>query len=115
MKPRTRPASLLVPWFSAETVSTRSPVGVPILPRVRDVPADGAGSAPPSAAAPRMGWRFGLGVYAALAAGAVAITWPLLLHPGRLPYHHDPPIFTWVMASMARRLLSAPLTLFHAS
>ena len=61
-----------------------------------------------------MGWRFGLALYTALAVGAMAATWPLVLNPAsQLPDHHDPLIFTWVMTSIARRLLAHPLTLFH--
>ena len=61
-----------------------------------------------------MGWRLALGLYVTFAAGAVAITWPLALAPGsQIPYHHDPLVFTWVMTSIARRLISSPLTLFH--
>jgi hypothetical protein len=61
-----------------------------------------------------MGWRFGLRLYLFLTAGAVAATWPLVLNPAsQMPYHHDPLIFTWVMTSIARRLVAHPLTLFH--
>jgi hypothetical protein len=34
---------------------------------------------------------------------------------GRSQAHHDPRLFTWVLASMARRLVSAPEVLFHGN
>jgi hypothetical protein len=55
-------------------------------------------------------------LYASFTAGVIAATWPLVLDPAtQLPYHHDPRIFTWVMASIARRLVTSPMTLFHGS
>ncbi len=67
-------------------------------------------------AGPRFGWRHALAVYLVFAAGVVAATWPLARDPGALwPRHHDPWVFTWVMASIARRLLSDPLALFHGN
>jgi hypothetical protein len=46
----------------------------------------------------------------------MAATWPLILHPATLwPRHHDARVFTWVMASIARRLLTHPLALFDAN
>jgi len=73
----------------------------------------------PRAAAPEpppLGWR-GVGThYAGFAAGVALATWPLALHPATTwPTHHDPRLFTWVMASMARRLLTDPLHLFHGN
>jgi Interleukin-like EMT inducer len=64
----------------------------------------------------RLGWR-GLGLlYAGFAAGVAAVTWPLVLSPGSVwPAHHDPRFFTWVMATMARRLLADPSALFHGN
>jgi Interleukin-like EMT inducer len=42
------------------------------------------------------------------------VTWPLASGPATLwPPHHDPRVFTWVMASITRRLTSTPLGLFH--
>jgi hypothetical protein len=65
---------------------------------------------------PRFGWRCGLAVYAAFAAGVVLVSWPLALRPDALwPPHHDARVFTWVMTSVARRLLTHPLSLFHGS
>ena len=62
------------------------------------------------------GWRDAVLVYGACLAGVILVTWPLAWDPARLwPPHHDPRVFTWVMASMARRLLSHPLTLFHGT
>jgi hypothetical protein len=50
----------------------------------------------------------------AFALGVVVATWPLVLHPATLwPPHHDPRLFTWVMASQARKLLTDPLNLFQ--
>ena len=43
-------------------------------------------------------------------------TWPLVLAPASSwPDHHDPALFTWVMATTARRLLHAPGALFHGN
>src|SRR5438093_10657669 len=65
---------------------------------------------------PRFGWRGAIGAYAGFAVGVVAVTWPLVLAPATLwPPHHDARVFTWVMASIARRLVSHPLALFHGS
>jgi len=53
-------------------------------------------------------------VYGASLIGVILVTWPLARDPAHLwPPHHDPGVFTWVMASTARRLISHPLTLFH--
>ena len=68
------------------------------------------------AAEPRLRGRDLLLLYGGFAAGVTAATWPLVLAPGSSwPPHHDPRLFTWVMASQARRLLSAPLELFHGN
>jgi Interleukin-like EMT inducer len=68
---------------------------------------------------PRSGafaWRDAAATYAVFAAGVVAATWPLVLNPARLwPPHHDPRVFTWVMASVARRLFTEPLAFAHAN
>lgn len=46
----------------------------------------------------------------------IAVTWPLALAPAHLwPPHHDARVFTWIMASMARRLLTEPWALFHGN
>ena len=46
----------------------------------------------------------------------VAGTWPLARQPASLwPPHHDARVFTWMMASIARRLVSEPLALFHGN
>jgi hypothetical protein len=60
-----------------------------------------------SAACPT--WRAALLAYATYVVGVAVATWPLLRAPAdRWPNHHDPALFTWVMASTARRLLQAP-------
>jgi hypothetical protein len=60
--------------------------------------------------------RQALLVYLGFAAGVIAVTWPLVLHPATLwPPHHDSRVFSWVMTSMARRLFTAPLHLFHGN
>jgi Interleukin-like EMT inducer len=52
--------------------------------------------------------------YGGFLLGVVALTWPLARHPASLwPAHHDARIFTWGMASIARRLVSEPLALFQ--
>lgn len=63
-----------------------------------------------------MGWRRGIAVYLAFLGLVSLATFPLILQPASLwPPHHDPRVFTWVMASMAKRLLAAPLALFHGN
>jgi hypothetical protein len=55
-------------------------------------------------------------MYGVFAVGVVAVTWPLAASPATLwPPHHDARVFTWVMTSMARRLITEPLTLFHGN
>ncbi len=67
-----------------------------------------------AAIARRAGWP--LAVYAGFAAGVLAVTWPLVLDPATLwPPHHDSRVFTWVMASIGRRLLRDPRALFHGN
>jgi len=70
----------------------------------------------PATPRPGLGWR-GIGLlYVGFTAGVIAATWPLVLTPGSVwPPHHDPRFFTWVMATMARRLLTDPLALFHGN
>jgi interleukin-like EMT inducer protein len=64
----------------------------------------------------RFGWGAAVLLYAGFVVGVVVATWPLIRDPAHLwPDHHDPRLFTWVMASTARRLLSAPLALFHGN
>jgi hypothetical protein len=71
-------------------------------------------SAGPAAARP--GWRAALFAYAAYVAGVIVATWPLARAPASLwPNHHDPALFTWVMASTARRLLHAPGLFFDSN
>ncbi len=54
--------------------------------------------------------------YLALALGVTLATWPIATDLTRIwPDHHDPRLFTWVMASVARRLLTAPLSLYHGN
>jgi hypothetical protein len=54
--------------------------------------------------------------YATYVVGVAVATWPLIRSPGnRWPYHHDPALFTWVMASTARRMLHAPGFFFDAN
>jgi hypothetical protein len=74
--------------------------------------------APATAPAARrtFGFAHALLTYLVFALGVVAVTWPLALHPGSLwPPHHDARVFTWVMTSMARRLVTDPLHLFHGN
>jgi hypothetical protein len=89
--------------------------GAPVRPLSPVVPAP----APPPAGEgrpTRFGWRTAVLLYAGFAAGVAIATWPLVLDPGHLwPAHHDPRFFTWVMASTARRLLTAPFALFHGN
>jgi hypothetical protein len=48
--------------------------------------------------------------------GVVGLTWPLAAHVARVfPAHHDPYLFSWVMAESAHRLITTPLTLFHGN
>ncbi|HEV8308723.1 MAG TPA: interleukin-like EMT inducer domain-containing protein [Methylomirabilota bacterium] len=66
------------------------------------------------------GWRGALTLsaafYAGFAAGVAMATWPLVLGLATLwPPHHDARVFTWVMASQGRRLLTDPLALFHGN
>jgi Interleukin-like EMT inducer len=62
------------------------------------------------------GWRRAAAMYGVFAVGVVAVTWPLAASPATLwPPHHDARVFTWVMTSMARRLITEPLTLFHGN
>jgi hypothetical protein len=43
-------------------------------------------------------------------------TYPLIREPGGLlPDHHDPRVFSWVMATNAERLFSEPMTLYHGN
>jgi Interleukin-like EMT inducer len=78
-------------------------------------PASPSGS-PPALRHPGLGWRGGALVYGTMLVGVGIVTWPLARHPASLwPPHHDPRVFTWVMASLARRLFNHPLTLFHGN
>lgn len=53
----------------------------------------------------------------ALFCGLVALyTWPLVLDPAHLlPNHHDSRIFTWIMLTVFRNLLTRPWALFHGN
>jgi hypothetical protein len=54
--------------------------------------------------------------YATYVAGVALATWPLARHPASLwADHTDPPLFTWVMASMARWVAAGPWRLFDGS
>jgi hypothetical protein len=65
---------------------------------------------------PGLGWRWVALLYGGLFAAVVVVTWPLALHPATLwPPHHDARVFTWVMASLARRIFTNPWTLFHGN
>jgi Interleukin-like EMT inducer len=65
---------------------------------------------------PPLGWRGCALVYSTLLVGVGVVTWPLARHPASLwPPHHDARVFTWVMASLGRRLFEHPLTLFHGN
>ena len=79
--------------------------------------AGSVGSAATLSAVPaRSGWRPALLAYATYVAGVIVATWPLVLAPASSwPDHHDPALFTWVMATTARRLLHAPGALFHGN
>jgi hypothetical protein len=67
-------------------------------------------------AARRFGWRDAGLFYGGFLFGVVAVTWPLARQPASLwPPHHDARVFTWVMASIARRLATEPLALFHGN
>ena len=47
-------------------------------------------------------WRAARLMYLSFVAGVVLATWPLARQPAtHWPQHHDPALFTWVMASMA--------------
>ncbi len=60
--------------------------------------------------------RVHLGVYVACLALIACWTWPLVLHPGHLvPNNTDPRLFSWVMISVFRNLLTRPLLLLHGS
>ncbi|MBI3455978.1 MAG: hypothetical protein HY002_09365 [Candidatus Rokubacteria bacterium] len=63
-----------------------------------------------------LGRRGALLLYAGFLGGVLLVTWPLALSPATLwPPHYDARVFTWVMVSMARRLLSHPLALFDGN
>ena len=63
-----------------------------------------------------LGWRAAGVVYASCFAGVVAVTWPLARHPASLwPPHHDARVFTWIMGSVDRMLVTDPLRLFHGN
>ncbi|HEX2481776.1 MAG TPA: hypothetical protein VHQ69_07850, partial [Methylomirabilota bacterium] len=63
-----------------------------------------------------LGWFGGAVVYGILLVGVGIATWPLARYPASLwPPHHDARVFTWVMASFARRLVNDPMTLFHGN
>ena len=73
---------------------------------------------PVSAAAPAtpLGWRAALIAYASYVAWVMLVTWPLAWHPASIwAAHTDPPLFTWVMASMARWLVAGPRALFDGN
>ena len=66
--------------------------------------------------AARPAWRAALLAYATYVVGVSLATWPLVRAPGSSwPPHHDPALFTWVMASAARRLLHAPSFFFDTN
>jgi hypothetical protein len=74
------------------------------------------GATVPLSGAVRPVWRAALFAYATYVAGVVVATWPLVRAPASLwPDHHDPALFTWVMASTARRLLHAPRFFFDGN
>jgi hypothetical protein len=55
-------------------------------------------------------------MYGTYAAGIILATWPLARAPATLwPRHHDPALWTWIMGSIARRLVTHPLALFDGS
>jgi hypothetical protein len=60
--------------------------------------------------------RVHLGVYLACLVLIACWTWPLGHHPGHLvPDNTDPRLFSWVMISVFRNLLTRPLLLLHGS
>ncbi|MGH2667880.1 MAG: hypothetical protein ACRDH5_01950, partial [bacterium] len=86
----------------------------PAHARPRREPDESRATEPAESGPARLGWRQGVILYLGFFAGVVAVTWPLASSPATLwPAHHDARVFTWVMASVARRLVSHPLALFH--
>jgi hypothetical protein len=74
------------------------------------------GPVPEPVPATSLGWRAASISYVSYVAGVVLATWPLARDPARFwAYHHDPPLFTWVMASMARWLAAGPRALFDGN
>ena len=64
--------------------------------------------------------RLSIGQHAAVLGGFLLLlalfTYPLVRDPGHLlPYHKDPMMYAWTMASNTRRLLSTPLAVFHGN
>ncbi len=57
-----------------------------------------------------------LAVFALFVALVALYTWPLILDPAHLlPDHHDPRIFSWIMLTIFRNLLTHPWALFHGN
>jgi len=63
-----------------------------------------------------LGWRAAVLSYTIYVAAIVLATWPIALRPASLwADHTDPPLFTWVMASMARWVAAGPWGLFDGN
>jgi hypothetical protein len=61
-------------------------------------------------------WRAAILMYLTFVAGVILATWPLATRPAtHWAFHHDPALFTWVMASMSRWLVGIPLHLFDGN
>jgi Interleukin-like EMT inducer len=64
----------------------------------------------------RLAWRLALLAYPSYVAGVAVATWPLARRlSSAWPDHHDPALFTWVMASWVDRLLQAPSAVFDGN
>src|SRR5262245_12918536 len=58
--------------------------------------------------------RWHVAVFVLFLALVALYTWPLARDPAHLrPDNHDPRLFTWVMLTIARNLVSQPALLFH--
>jgi hypothetical protein len=70
----------------------------------------------PAGGPPRLSWRAHLGVGLLFLALVALYTWPLITDLAHLwPDNHDPRLFTWVMLTIFRNLLTQPTALFHGN